>query len=84
MTTENDSVKHKQDKKKQKGFLSPRGVKSAVFIIMTLCVIFGVVVSILAIWDFAKSDVLWRTLATLGVIWLGSLVFSIINTRFGD
>lgn len=79
-----DDIDVAPEKKKVKGFLNPHGVKSVVFTIMTLCVIFGVVVSILAIWDFAKDDVLWRTLSTLGVIWLGCLVFSIINTKFGD
>ena len=41
-------------------------------------------VSILAIWDFAEKDVLYRTLATLGVVCLGSIIFSIVNEKFGD
>ena len=71
-------------KKKPKGYIDNRKVRGFAFIIITLCVLFGVVVSILAIWDFAEQGVLYRTLATLGVVSLGCLLFSIINDRFGD
>lgn len=74
----------KLGQKKAKGYLNPYGVKGFVFTVMTLCVILGVAVSILAIWDFAEKDVLWRTLSTLGVICLGCIVFSMINAKFGD
>ncbi|MFH1851895.1 MAG: hypothetical protein ABIA75_06085 [Candidatus Neomarinimicrobiota bacterium] len=80
--TENEAVKI-SDKPEPQGFIDSRKVKAVAFSIITLCVLFGVVVSILAIWDFAQQGVLYRTLATLGVISLGMLLFSIINDRFG-
>ncbi len=72
------------EKKKPKGYIDGRRVRGFAFFIITLCVLFGVVVSILAIWDFAQQGVLYRTLATLGVVSLGCLLFSIINDRFGE
>jgi hypothetical protein len=38
----------------------------------------------MAIWDYADSDTLWRMIATLGVIGLGSAIFAYINGVFGD
>jgi hypothetical protein len=71
-------------KEKGRGYLNPGKVKAFAFIMITLCILLGVVVSILAIWDFAEKNVLYRTLATLGVVTLGCVLFSIINERFGD
>lgn len=70
--------------KKGRGYLNPQKVKAFAFLIITLCILMGVVVSILAIWDFAEKNVLYRTLATLAVVSLGCLLFSIVNERFGD
>ncbi|MBD3246741.1 MAG: hypothetical protein GF333_06985 [Candidatus Omnitrophica bacterium] len=79
-----EQIQTQEGKKKDKGFLNPQGVKTVIFTVMVACVGLGVVVSILAIWDFAQNDVLWRTLATLGVIWLGCIIFGSVNRRFGD
>ena len=66
----------------EKSHLKPRVVGPLVFIVLTLCILSGVVVSILAIWDYAERDVLYRALATLGVVALGSLMFGGLNSRF--
>ncbi|MCK4912767.1 MAG: hypothetical protein KAS05_03490 [Candidatus Omnitrophica bacterium] len=71
------------DQKKVKGYLNPLKVKKFSFFIITLCILFSVVVSILAIWDFAGQDVLYRTLATLGVIALSCVFFTLINENYG-
>jgi hypothetical protein len=65
------------------GYLNSRMTRGVVFVVLTLCILSGVVVSILAIWDYAERDVLYRTLATLGVVALGSLMFGLLNDRFG-
>ena len=79
-----NNIQPVNEKKKPKGFIDARKVRGFAFFVITLCVLLGIVVSILAIWNFAQKDVLFRTLATLGVVILGCLLFSIINDRFGD
>ena len=70
-------------KKKRKGFLEPKKVRAVAFYVITLCIIVSVVACILAIWDFAQGDALWRTVATCVVIAAGCGVFSVINVIFG-
>ena len=69
-------------KKKSRGFLSPKLVKGVTFYIISACIILSVIASILAIWEYAKSDVFWRMIATFGVIALGSAVFAFVNGIF--
>jgi len=80
----NDNIIEKEKERKVRGFLNGRSVKAITFTIISLCIILSILFSILAIWDFAKQDVLFRTLATLGVVCLGCIIFTIINDRFGD
>jgi hypothetical protein len=51
---------------------------------MSICIVGSVFVSILAIWDFTKSDVWYRSLATLAVIAIGTAIFAVENEKFGD
>ncbi len=81
--SDNKNIIEKEEEKKVKGFLDGRIVKAITFTIISLCIILSMLFSILAIWDFAKQDVLYRTLATLGVVCLGCIIFTIINDRFG-
>jgi hypothetical protein len=71
-------------KPRPKGFLNPRAIKLVSFMIMTVCIVGSVFVSILAIWEFTKSDVWYRSLATLAVIALGTAIFAVVNEKFGD
>lgn len=66
-----------------KGFLNSRRVRAVTFYTISICVICSVILCILAIWDFADSDVFWRMTATFAVISFGSGVFAIINNIFG-
>jgi len=68
----------------KKGFFNPRIVKTISFTLIMLCLLGCIVLSIMAIWDFAKSDSLWRMIATFGVIGLGSAIFAYINSAFGE
>jgi len=67
-----------------KGLLNPRTVKLFSFVTMSICIVGSVFVSILAIWDFTKSDVWYRSLATLAVIAIGTTIFAVVNEKFGD
>ncbi len=71
-------------KKKARGFLNPRKVRAFAFYLITLCILVSVVASILAIWDFAQQDSLWRTIATCVVVAFGCGFFAVINMSFGS
>lgn len=71
-------------KKKSRGFLNPSKVRAFAFYLITLCIMVSVVASILAIWDFAKQDSLWRTIATCVVVAVGCGFFAVINMSFGS
>jgi len=79
----NNTSEKRIKKKKDKGFLNPRIVRAVTFYIISACIIFSVAVCILAIWNYAKTDVFWRMIATLGVIAIGSAVFAFVNGIFG-
>jgi hypothetical protein len=70
--------------KQPKGFLNPRIIKLFSYMTMSICILGSVFVSILAIWDFTKSDVWYRSLATLAVIAIGTAIFAVVNEKFGD
>jgi uncharacterized membrane protein YqjE len=68
----------------QKGFFNPKIIKTIAFTLITLCLIGSIVLCIMAIWDYADRDTLWRMIATFGIIGLGSAVFAYINGIFGE
>lgn len=70
--------------KPARGFFPPRVVRAAAFYIISLCIVASVVVCILAIWDFAKKDVLWRSLNSFVVVAAGTALFAFVNGIFGE
>ena len=58
-------------------------VRALSFWMTTMCVLVAVVASLLAIWEFTGTDVLWRTVATCAVIGGGTMAFSLVNGLFG-
>jgi hypothetical protein len=70
--------------KRPKGFLNPRTIKLFSFMTISICIVGSVFVSILAIWDFTKTDVWYRSLATLAVIAIATAIFAVVNEKFGD
>ena len=68
----------------EKGFFKPKVIKTISFSLISLCLIGSIVLSIMAIWDYANTDTLWRMIATMGVVGLGSAIFAYINGGFGD
>ena len=65
-----------------RGFLNPRVITKIAFWTTSACILVAVVACLLAIWNFAGTDVLWRTVATCAVIGAGMIAFYIINTIF--
>jgi len=70
------------DKSRRRGYLNPGIVLRLAFWTMTLCIAVAVVASILSIWQYTGTDVLWRTVATCAVIGAGTLMFAKINGLF--
>ena len=68
---------------KRRGFINPLLVRTVSFAVLTLCILICVVACILAIWDFTKTDALWRTVATCVVISGGMMAFGVINLLYG-
>jgi hypothetical protein len=68
----------------RRGFLNPHVVHAISFWIITACIVVAVVAAILAIWEFTKTDVLWRTVATCVVIAAGTSLFAHVNGSFDD
>ena len=66
----------------KRGFLNPRVVTKLAFWTTSACIVVAVVACLLAIWNFAGTDVLWRTVATCAVIGAGMVSFYVINTIF--
>lgn len=71
-------------KNEKRGYISPGAVKGFAFFVITLCIVISVVASVLAIWEFAETDVLWRTVATCFVVAAGVAIFAVVNNVFGD
>lgn len=67
----------------RKGMINSRIVRGFAFFVITLCILISVVASILAIWDFTKTDVLLRTIATCCVVGGGVTIFAMVNYAFG-
>ena len=68
--------------RRTRGYLAPAVVRGVAFWIITLCVIISVTASILAIWEYTVTEVLWRTVATCVVIAAGVGVFAVLNRWF--
>ncbi len=71
-------------KKSTRGFFPPTIIKTISFCIISLCILAGVVVSILAIWDFTRQDTLWRFASSFLVVAAGTMLFAFLNGIFGD
>ena len=68
---------------RKRGFLNPSLVRSMSFWITSACILVAVLASLLAIWNFAGTDILWRTVATCAVIGSGTVAFYWVNVLFG-
>ena len=68
----------------QHGYLNHTVVVRFSFWTIVACIAIAVVASVLAIWEFAGTGVLWRTVATCAVVAGGTMTFSLVNGIFGS
>jgi hypothetical protein len=68
----------------RRGFLNREVVRGFSFWTTSLSILVAVGASILAIWEFTGTDVLWRTVATCAVVAAGATSFSWVNHMFGE
>jgi len=78
-----EPVSQTQQRQSRRGYLNPSLVRSVSFWITSLCILVAVFASLLAIWQFAGTDILWRTVATCAVIGSGTVAFYWVNVLFG-
>jgi hypothetical protein len=71
------------ERKRDRGYLAPGVVRAVAFWTIMVCVIISVTASILAIWEYTVTEVLWRTVATCVVVAAGTGAFSLLNLWFG-
>jgi hypothetical protein len=76
-------VSEPEQRESRRGYLNPSLVRSVSFWITSLCILVAVLASLLAIWKFAGTDILWRTVATCLVIGSGTVAFYWVNVLFG-
>ena len=72
-----------EQRQSRRGYLNPSLVRSVSFWITSVCILVAVLASLLAIWQFAGTDILWRTVATCLVIGSGTVAFYWTNVLFG-
>jgi hypothetical protein len=76
-------LENSERRQRRRGFLNPGMVRSIAFWITSACILVAVLASLLAIWNFAGTDILWRTVATCAVIGSGTVAFYWTNVLFG-
>lgn len=72
------------EKQPPKGLINPKVVNGIALTVITICILTGVVASIMAIWEYADRDSLLRTIGTVGVITAGTVMFAGVNRSLGD
>jgi len=77
-----DDLRGTERGSRKRGYLDRQVVKAFSFWTTSLCILVAVAASLLAIWQFAGTDILWRTVATCAVIGGGTIAFSWINAFF--
>ena len=77
-------MSNSEQRQRRRGFLNPSLVRSVSFWVTSLCILVAVLASLLAIWNFAGTDILWRTVATCAVIGSGTVAFYWVNVLFGN
>src|SRR5207237_8426745 len=73
-------MKEFERRKIRRGFLNPDVVRAISFWTTSTCILVAVVACLLAIWKFAGSDILWRTVATCAVIGGGMIACYVGNS----
>ena len=66
-----------------KGVVNPKLVRGIAFVVITFSLVICTVLCILAIWEFTKSDAVWRAIATFTVVSVATGIFTFVNERLG-
>ncbi len=69
-------------KRPKSGVIPLQQVKTGLFILASCCVLVCVVMSILAIWDYVGNGSAYKTVASCGVLVVGSALFERLNEYF--
>lgn len=84
MTEEDNKQGQTQRRVTPKGLVNPIIVNVCSLIIITICILIAVTASIMAIWEYANTDTLFRTIATVAVIIVGVALFAKSNQTLGE
>jgi uncharacterized membrane protein YqjE len=66
-----------------KGVIKPKLVRNIAFSVITFSLVVCTVLCILAIWEFTKSDSVWRAIATFIVVSVATGIFTFVNEKLG-
>lgn len=72
-----------KSKKEIKGVIEPHLVRIISFVVITGSLVACTVLCILAIWEFSKSDAIWRAIATFIVVSVATGIFTFVNEKLG-
>lgn len=78
-----DEEKSLKPKSESKGVVNPKLVRWIAFLVITISLVFCTVLCILAIWEFTKSDAVWRAIATFIVVSVATAIFTFVNEKLG-
>lgn len=70
-------------KKELRGVVKPELVRMISFVVITVSLVASTLLCILAIWDFTKSDAIWRAIATFIVVIISTAIFTVVNEKLG-
>ena len=63
--------------------VNPELVRIISFVVITISLVASTLLCILAIWDFTKSDAIWRAIATFIVVIISTAIFTVVNEKLG-
>ena len=73
----------KTARQKLRGVVNPHLVRIISFIVITVSLVASTALCILAIWEFTKSDAIWRAIATFIVVIISTAIFTVVNEKLG-
>ena len=72
-----------RSRKELRGVVNPELVRLISFVVITISLVASTLLCILAIWDFTKSDAIWRAIATFIVVIISTAIFTVVNEKLG-
>jgi uncharacterized membrane protein YqjE len=72
-----------KNKREIKGVVEPKIVRWIAFLVITISLVVCTVLCVLAIWEFTKTDAVWRAIATFTVVSVATGIFTFVNEKLG-